>query len=412
MVGELRTLDGLRLWIDGKSRGDWGWSLVVPRDDGTLEALATALALTDGEAAAPIEGLATDRLGGPGSAWIGRRGEIVVVSGSRTGLAEGWNRWSSRSRMPRGEPGFHARIDAEVIASAPDIEVARWGKVLEALRVRGVRVRAGIEEQRFRMVVRGELDGSVEEGPGRVDLSWLRYVPAGASAAMCWGFSPTGETLDRGFRAVDSYLDRGEGEPRTAPVRARVNVVANLAGVRPEVEIWPGLRGITAFVVAGKGGRVEQAVLVMHVAGEAEARRLATRVLPRLVKVSGRAFEVRADGASVVIGWGAGAVELAVEARREPEGAAGAIWSEWGGEEVSRCGAFWPGRWPGWVGEPTVGEALKSAPPVVWWGRREGREEVDRVVWGDLKGTVGRWVEAVAGLAPGRTGGVGARSGN
>jgi hypothetical protein len=176
----------------------------------------------------------------------------------------------------------------------------------------------------------------------------------------------------------------------------RVNLLANLAGVRPEVELWPKLRGITGCVLSGDGEEVEAGVLILHADSEESANRLAERVVPRLLRVAGESAEVLAVEDVVVIGRGEGAVRRALEAREDAERSAGpALRATWGGGEVVRCGAVWPGRWRGLVGEKTARVVVEGAPPVVWWGRRRGEEEVDRIEWGGLKGTVARWVRAV-----------------
>lgn len=396
MVRELRTLDGLTLWID--PGGAWRWSLVVPHDDGTLSSLATALALTDGASGEPVEGLPADRLDGPGSPWMARQGPTIIVSGDRDGLVHGWNLWKAVPEIQTDEPGYHARIDFQALSDSDDPDGARWGKTMLALGLQVVNLRAGIEKGSLLVAIRTRVDDSVKAPAGQVDPDWLDYLPTQSSAAVSWAVSPSGATLDRGFSALDRYLQPPGNAAPPAPSRARFNLTANLAGVRPEVELWPHLQGMTGFAIASANGQIERAALILHFDHEDAALAISDRVVPRLLKALNQTAEVRADGRSVLIGLGAGAVDLALQARSDPDQSAGDLLrTTWAGTPVSRCGAAWLGRWPGLVEEPTLKAALRSAPPIVWWGRRDGRNELDRVQWPDLRSTVARWVEAVPG---------------
>ena len=79
----------LQLGLDpdtGKPR----WSLVVPRDDGTIAALVTSLRLSGGNEEAPLEieeqRIAVQRLGGPGAAVAAQSRRGLVLAGSRADL--------------------------------------------------------------------------------------------------------------------------------------------------------------------------------------------------------------------------------------------------------------------------------------------------------------------------------------
>ncbi len=403
MIREFRDLDGLTAWVEPPRDGDgvWDWSLVVPHDDGTISGFATALALTDGAAGPPIEGMQTDRLGGPASPWMARVGETVVVSRHRNGLAQGRKRGNAIPKNQIRPSGYYARVDFEALGNSPDPDARRWGDILRQVGIRDLRVRSGIEHDSLRVVIRSRLNHNVTGPAGNIDPAWLDFVPAQASAAFSWAMEPSGATWDRGFLAVDRYLQTGDAEPRPAPARVRLNLLANLAGVRPEVDLWPHLQGISGFVIASDDGQIEKAALLLHADSEDSANNLADRVIPRLLKALGQSVELRAEETTVILGWNERSVTSAVEAKRDPLHSAGlVIRSTWNNREVSRCGALWPGRWPGWIQEPTLQSALLDTPPIVWCGRREGRDEVDRLDWPLLAQTVARWVDAVPGKRP------------
>src|SRR3954447_431252 len=87
MVREMRSLDRGELVV-GFDRDDGAprWHATLPRDDGTIAALAPALALTDGGREAPIGDLAVDRLGPPGSPLAVRSSSALILAGSRDDL--------------------------------------------------------------------------------------------------------------------------------------------------------------------------------------------------------------------------------------------------------------------------------------------------------------------------------------
>ncbi len=329
---------------------------------------------------------------------MGRRGEAVVVSGDRQGLVETWNRQGLVEATWPDSTGYQARIDFPTLSAGSSLIARRWGDTAQALGLRNLNLQVGLQNDSLLLESRGLLTDPDPAAPGRVEPAWVDDLPPDASAAVFFALSASGATVDRLFSALDQAVLPEEGEPRPAPARVRLNLLANLAGVRPEVDLWPHLRGLSAFVRMGEDGRPDRSVLVLHTNSEDSARTLADRVVPRLLKSSGQSANVQRDGLSVLIASDHDSVAWVVEARHLAEHpAADLLRPAWADRPVSRCGALWPGRWPGWIDEPTIASALHSAPPIVWWGRREGSQEVDRLRWPDLKPTVARWVSAVPG---------------
>ena len=68
MVREWSTFHDARLQLGlDPETGDARWSLIVPHDDGSLDAMITSLRLSGGAEEAPLEGE-----GSPSNAWAGR----------------------------------------------------------------------------------------------------------------------------------------------------------------------------------------------------------------------------------------------------------------------------------------------------------------------------------------------------
>ena len=83
-VQELKTFDGTEAsFTCDPTEGRIRWHAIVPHDDGTLAALVTALALTDGAREVPLGSIAVDRLGRPGSPVTAQVQQRFVVAGDR-----------------------------------------------------------------------------------------------------------------------------------------------------------------------------------------------------------------------------------------------------------------------------------------------------------------------------------------
>src|SRR4051794_32001443 len=105
MARELRSLDGGELVVGfDRDDGTPHWHATLPRDDGTIAALAPALALTDGGREPPIGDLAVDRLGPPGSPLAVRAPNGLVLAGSRDALVAALR--PDRPRAWADMPGF------------------------------------------------------------------------------------------------------------------------------------------------------------------------------------------------------------------------------------------------------------------------------------------------------------------
>ncbi len=87
MVPELKALDEATLVLRfDPGAGHARWHAIVPHDDGTVSALATALVLTDGTSAPALGITSVDRLGPPGAPLIARAPGVLALAGSREDL--------------------------------------------------------------------------------------------------------------------------------------------------------------------------------------------------------------------------------------------------------------------------------------------------------------------------------------
>ena len=387
MADELRSLDGSEaaLWfVPGSKSPVWG--AVLPRDDGTFAALATALVLSGGAAEAPWRGLAVDRLGLPDSALMARSPKALLVGGSREGLARA-SAMADRPDPAGRTEGLSFRIDPGAIDAASLPALRGW--------------RAALGEARGPISGSARLEGpalraSVDVGSRRPDRSttvdpvWLRWLPIGrASAVFVLAVAPEPEAWDRAFRLVDAVEKSDPDRQKLAPARLRLGLAARSAGLRLDADLLPHLRGVAGWI--GPDRRpIDRAALVLHLDDE----RVATRIfeglrLPaaaapgevegqgrRLGDVAGRPIRVARAGADLILGWGEGTLDLTIEAGRDPENPALTLFRErLAGGATGLLVATWAGRLPG-IGpaDAPLAGALAGSPPILWSGGWAGPE--------------------------------------
>jgi hypothetical protein len=411
MIAELKTLDGATFVLSPEpDTGRACWSAAVPHDDGTFAALATALVLTDGAGDAPVGAVPVDRLGPPGAPLMARQGERVVLAGARGDLQSALAR--APAAAPAGAaPGLYLALDPSALGTAGPLAQRRAAEALRALGCRDARVHAAFERDALTLNVTSRFTEPVN-GPG-VQPRWLDWAPAGATLAVAaWGVDRRPEAWDRAFALADRVERADPARAGVAPLRTRLNLLAAAAKVRPEVDLWPVLAGITACALAERGD-VTGALVALHATDEAAAARLADTVLPRLLaarseppaaaksattgralgRLGGRPVSVARRGTTVVLGWGETALAQGLDAFENPERSAGPlVRATWAGTAPPRAGAFWPGRLKALGG---TAFAAANAPPVLWWGRDEGRATHDVIRWAGLDGLVRRLLDGL-----------------
>ncbi|MDR3634090.1 MAG: hypothetical protein P4L84_09810 [Isosphaeraceae bacterium] len=409
MIPELKTMDGATLVLrldpaDGHVR----WSATVPRDDGTFAALATALALTDGAADTPVGAVPVDRLGPLGAPLMARQGERLILAGGRDDLQAAlklppWN------GTPNPTPGLFLRLEPGGLGTAGPVALRRTAEALRALGCRDALARAVVEDDAFAVEVTARVDDPADTAA--IDPRWLDWAPAdSALAAIACTVDSRPEAWDRAFALADRVERADPARAGVAPLRTRLNLLAVAAKVRPEVDLWPLIRGVTVCALADQG-EITGALVALHTADDAAAARLAETTLPRLLasrtqpdenakpasagrslgRISGRPVGVAQRGATVVLGWGETALARGLDTYDHPERSAGRLVSAaWGGPAPPRAGILWPGRVRGLSGTTL---ALADVPPVLWWGRNEGRQTRDAIRWAGLRGLVRRFLD-------------------
>ena len=381
MGRELRSLDGATLTLPSLT-APLPWTLVLPRDDGTFAALGSALVLTDGAEEPPLDGVAVNRLGPPGSPLMTRVASGLTIAGTREALRP---LSSPDSSVPPGQRALRARIDLGAL-SGPD--QGAWATVTRWVRATGwktVDLDAGFVGPAWQL--RSTVDG-IGGGPDHaLEPGWLDLIPRDrAGAAVALSLDPT--AWDAGFALVDRAERAIPGHENVAPSRLRLGWLAQLTGVRREAEVIPHLRGVVAWAEpAGPDPGSPRGVVAgffdSEDAAAAVRRRLQTR--PGLVAI-GR-------GPILLLGSNEASLNATRDALDHPDRSAGvALRAGWGETPPQRAGWLWPGRWPGWVPTGTpLAEALATAPPVCW----TGRDAEDRVEWADLDGLVRRFLDRI-----------------
>jgi hypothetical protein len=228
-----------------------------------------------------------------------------------------------------------------------------------------------------------------------------------------------------------------------APVRARFNLLAAAAGLKPEADLWPHLVGVTACALCDPGvhGRARGYLVILHSDTASSAERWAGDLVPRLGKlangkrrnstnvvetnvpaqagtgenprasagpflrlgtIAGRALFVHRRDCDVLIAWGDQRLIASQLQERAPGPSIAALCSGWAQERKSapcRLIAFWPARLQsaltGAGPESPARRVLAEDPPVIWWGWTDAAGACDIVFWNDLRHRVHRFLDAL-----------------
>lgn len=411
MVREFRTLDEATLCIRFDDTGRPHWLATVPRDDGTVAALATALALSGGASDTPLGEVPVDRLGPPGAPLIARDVRRLLVAGTRADLVVALQPVvHSQAAWPPCESGWQLRADPDELRASGSLNLRRFAEALSAGGCRRLEGSAALEGETLRVI----LSGDQPDPPwsrARVEPSWLDWVPADrAAAAFALALDPDPEAWNALFALADRVERVDPARAGLAPLRTRLNLLALPVGVRLEADVWPGLRGVSGFVTVGPDGRLDGWLAALHTTGEASAKRLAERVAPALARawgleqtkgnaptevialgqVKGRPVVLSRRDETVLVAWG-DVLPLSLTARADRALSAGPeLRQNLAGSRAHRVGAVWPGRWPAFAPRGSMlAQALAESPPVIWWGA-SGRDEIR---WTGLHGTVKRFLD-------------------
>ena len=458
MAQEWRVMHDAELCVDlGSADGKARWYAVVPRDDGTISAAVTAMRLTAGSTEPSLTDLGkemeVERLGPAGAAVSARTGDRLVFGGTREELLRGLRRnWvlsaivaaPQVTRRISAIPGRENRVESGLIfdldpgrlnADAGTTTNRRAVALLQGLGCRWMSGNLGLKDDLLELEVTTLL-GRTEPSrplpaakPAAVDPSWLNWVPArDAMAVVSVAFEPGAGFWDSAFALADRVDRADPSRAQMAPLRTRFNLLATAAGARPEVDLWPHLRGVTACLIGDpkQPGHPVGFLLVLHADDDAGARRLAIEVLPRLsalltgnkpggeplrkpppgqaaadVKeadvrwlgtVGGRSLGVVREGRDVVIAWGNDVLSASKDASAWPDRSVAPLCTGWvraGKTPPQRMGAVWPARcWPsvrGLDASAPAWQALMQDPPAVWWGWAGQPEARDSIQYSGLR---------------------------
>ncbi|SIO66640.1 hypothetical protein SAMN05444166_8162 [Singulisphaera sp. GP187] len=409
MIREFRRFDGAQIGLGlDPEAGHLRWYVVAPKDDGALAALTTAMTLTDGGPDSPYLDMRVDRLGRPGAPLALRIPGKVAIAGSRADLPSAL---AAVNVIRDAEPsetasGWVVNFNPEALPLAGS---ATGRRILEAIRASGWRSlegRAGIEGEAVEVAMTGEL--TIPLGNSIIEPSWLDWIPASeVMAASVFSIDSSPQAWDARFAWADRVERAAPGNESVAPLRTRLNLLSFGTGVKPEVDLFPQVRGVTAFATSGPNGDVAAIVLAVHVADAQIAERLATQFVPRVVSVAtgsklaprdeeGQLLGMVLDqpivlaqrGSTLLFGWGKPALAASLSAKDDPARSAGTtVRAFWGTLPSHRVGAVWPGR----LGNPL----LADAPPVAWVGRNETKVTRDVVRWDGLRSVVKQFLERV-----------------
>jgi hypothetical protein len=473
MVREWRILDDAELQLDlDPADGSLKWFAIVPRDDGTAAAAITASRLTYPDEQPLVgDGAATPvaRLGRSGVPVACQVGPTLILGNSRDQLRRalhairpasaqgdrGATAPSHRAQegvgphgamIPPPDSGWAFRLAPARLTTprAGSIGLRRAVELIHAIGCRGLDGFLALQDGTLALEVTTTFEARrtpahAGSGPAVVDPTWLACLPSsGVMAFVALAIDPDPSTWDRAFALADRVERVDPARAAVAPLRTRLNLLAAAAGLKPEADLWPHLRGISACLLRDpdRPGLPDGAVLMLHLDQESSAERLVQQAGPRLGslwpapirgtdprptrpdqerravaspgepkrmgRVLGRDLTLWRRDRDLFLAWGDGA--LVASLRSKPAAgrsmaAACAGWAADGRGMPDRIGAFWPGR----LGSPRGGPALSTPalrvltddPPVIWWGWSTAAEAHDSVRWRDLPRRVRRFLEAV-----------------
>jgi hypothetical protein len=445
MVREWRAVDDAELHLDLAGPGGAPrWYAVMPRDDGTLAAAVTAARIADGseQPALTVRGtsVAVQQIG---RIFASRSGDTLVLASSRDELLAGAvasesSKTSLRPLPGPGGPSRSGKSDPEDAGLVFQLDADRLqdGAATIAMR-RGVALLKGLDSQRVigklglkgdvlaievttSLMKTGRSTGTLALSREGVDPSWLRWLPAEeAMAVVSLAIEPSPVLWNQAFAMADRVERADPARANVASLRSRFNVLAAAAGTRPEVDLWPRLRGVTGCAIGDRDrpGSVGGALIVLHVETEECARELATDFLPRMTslftgqrrqndppqhaatgavsdlgQLAGRRVSLFYRNRDVIIAWGEQALNASQAAAANPDRSVAPLligWQRAGHRRPQRIGAIWPARcWPKSTDPDTITpgwRVLVESPPAVWWGWNEAGKLVDRIQFSDLR---------------------------
>lgn len=410
MIEELRSFDDAEFQLTFPADAETArWNATLPGDASHLfAAFATAMALTDGGPEPALGPFQVDRLGPkPDGILMAHDGSRVILGGDPEDLRRGLARLNAAPPAPGSISGVRLTLYPERFRNPPSLAVQRALEAARGLSLQRLAIHADIDGETFRIESEGRSAPVFEDDQRGIDPSWVALPSsdrAMAIAAMRFDGSPAG--LDRLFAVVDHIEKSDPSRAKAAPARTRLNLLALTAGIRPEVELWPKLEGISACLIGDRAEPLAAAVVGLHLIDEASAERLAVEVLPKLSRsfglkeagngalgtIAGQAVTLRRQGKSVLVVWGTVGESAPLSAPWQ------ALPDE---NRASRILQVLPGRVPvhADTGSP-LAEALDALPPIVWEGTQRDGLAIDRLQINGLKRAVRVFLDRLPREAP------------
>jgi hypothetical protein len=403
MGRELRSLDDAQFRLLGTDpeTGRYQWTAFLPRDQGRFASMTTALALTDGAVEESLGKVGVVRLGPVDSPLAATVDHRLILGSSRRALAEAVEEWATQ-RIPDDSraSGIYLRANASRLAGSSSLLVRRLSAMFGESETRAC----------FRLdgdALSLDLSTPIQHFPGAfpaIDPTWLDPIPSERTiAAFAVALEPTPEMVSASFALLDRIEKADPARAEVAPLRTRLNLLSALAGVRPEVDLWPRLRGLSGFLLLEDEQRkINSALLILHLNDASSAQKLTTETIPKLLTafakpangeaparltVQGEPFHAETFDRDVWIIWGDAARTAALTAMKDPtRSAAQELRAGWRGSRPQRFGAFWPGRFPRTTtSSPELDRVLAKAPPILWLGHQEEQTLRDHIQCGGLR---------------------------
>ena len=399
------------------------WRAGVSPDDGTAEALVTALALDRSQPAGQVAGFDLESLGeslfvarGRGQTWFGTDRaalEPALVSGADARLL---------TLTPPIESGLWLRADPRQWPSTIGRNVQEF-VALETLR----RFAAG-KPAELRVFPWGEsvqaewidLFRAMPVSP--VQSRWLARwdVPLSGllMAQASIGLDPRKPFWNQVFGLATEVERAIPGHEKVANVRDRINIASLLARVSPETDLYPNLIGLTIGAVVPDAPQLPPTVVAtLHTRDVRATQIVVEKLLVPVVRTIGgdpkgqppggiltRGGDDRIRGLAIVsnrpiflfleppdihIVWGSRSIAEAALAASDRAATAATVPMLWfdrfaASGPVHRAAAVYPEavvRWQILKGEPDSvwTQSAKGLPPLVWLGRSENGESRD--IW-------------------------------
>src|SRR4051794_11543102 len=182
MADELRTLDGaeVALWFEPKD-GRLAWGVSLPGDDGTFQALASAMVLTGGRSETRPGEPPADRLGGQGSPIMTRGPRGPLVAGSFEDLPV------IRDRAEDLLEGVRVDVEGLDLVAQPgaldgsgSLTVRRLAEIFPSTS-KSIVGQVGIHMDMASAILGVSVPNPVERSA--IDPAWLDWIPSGRSVA-------------------------------------------------------------------------------------------------------------------------------------------------------------------------------------------------------------------------------------